>query len=120
MAERIQLSRKKGWRMPENTVNVARPGKWGNPYVVGAPDPFWPGFMSQARVVELYRLGIEHGYLTVPHTRLTPEERGDRMHSYGAHAIKDVVHQLRGKNLACWCKPGDPCHADVLLEQANG
>lgn len=26
---------------------------------------------------------------------------------------------LRGKNLACWCKPGEPCHADVLLELAN-
>lgn len=27
--------------------------------------------------------------------------------------------ELRGKNLACWCKPGDACHADVLLELAN-
>ena len=29
---RVQLSRKKGWRMPENTVSVARPGRWGNPW----------------------------------------------------------------------------------------
>jgi len=29
------------------------------------------------------------------------------------------LRELRGKNLACWCKPGDPCHADVLLELAN-
>lgn len=27
--------------------------------------------------------------------------------------------QLRGKNLACWCGPGEACHADVLLELAN-
>ena len=26
---------------------------------------------------------------------------------------------LAGKNLACWCKPGSPCHCDVLLEIAN-
>jgi hypothetical protein len=26
---------------------------------------------------------------------------------------------LRGKNLACWCAVGGPCHADVLLELAN-
>ena len=26
---------------------------------------------------------------------------------------------LRGKNLACWCKPGTPCHCDVLLQVAN-
>lgn len=32
---RVQLSRKKGWRMPENTVSVARPGKWGNPFRIG-------------------------------------------------------------------------------------
>lgn len=29
------------------------------------------------------------------------------------------LSELRGKNLACWCKPGAPCHADVLLELAN-
>jgi len=27
---------------------------------------------------------------------------------------------LRGKNLACWCPLDQPCHADVLLELANG
>ena len=27
--------------------------------------------------------------------------------------------ELRGKNLGCWCKPGAPCHADVLLDLAN-
>ncbi len=27
--------------------------------------------------------------------------------------------ELRGKDLACWCKPDQPCHADVLLEIAN-
>lgn len=32
---------------------------------------------------------------------------------------KERLSVLRGKNLACWCKVGDPCHADVLLELAN-
>lgn len=32
---RIQRKRTKGWKMPENTVSVTRPGKWGNPYIVG-------------------------------------------------------------------------------------
>jgi hypothetical protein len=26
---------------------------------------------------------------------------------------------LRGKDLACWCPPDLPCHADVLLDLAN-
>ena len=32
---RIQLSRARGWRMPENTVKVDRTTPWGNPYDVG-------------------------------------------------------------------------------------
>jgi len=27
--------------------------------------------------------------------------------------------ELAGKNLACWCKPDQECHADVLLKAAN-
>lgn len=27
--------------------------------------------------------------------------------------------ELRGKNLACFCKQGDYCHVDALLEFAN-
>lgn len=29
------------------------------------------------------------------------------------------VEELRGKDLACWCKEGELCHADVLLRLAN-
>jgi hypothetical protein len=29
------------------------------------------------------------------------------------------VSSLRGKDLGCWCKPGEACHADVLIEIAN-
>src|SRR5690606_13010392 len=32
---RIQLSRRKGWRMPPDTVKVDRSTRWGNPFVVG-------------------------------------------------------------------------------------
>ncbi|MGO7983466.1 DUF4326 domain-containing protein, partial [Rhizobium johnstonii] len=32
LPHRVQLSRKKGWRKPANTVVVARPSKWGNPF----------------------------------------------------------------------------------------
>lgn len=33
--------------------------------------------------------------------------------------LKQIQDNLRGKNLACYCKPDSPCHADVLLELAN-
>lgn len=27
-----------------------------------------------------------------------------------------AIHYLQGKNLSCWCKVGELCHADLLLE----
>ena len=29
------------------------------------------------------------------------------------------VHELKGKNLSCFCPLDKPCHADVLLKIAN-
>ena len=44
-----------------------------------------------------------------------PAER--KRHGYPSDA--EIKRELRGKNLACWCPDGGPCHADVLLEIAN-
>lgn len=111
MVERITLSRARGWRMPENTVKVDRSTRWGNPFTVNAARE--AGFLSDdvaAFVVDCFSDWL----------------RGDRQNWLGddsdkaAAAITENIHLLRGKNLACWCKPGRPCHADVLLEMANG
>jgi hypothetical protein len=40
--KRIQLRRTRGWRKPDNTVVVARPTKWGNPFKVGADAKMQP------------------------------------------------------------------------------
>ncbi len=32
---------------------------------------------------------------------------------------EQIVAALRGRDLACWCRLDEPCHADVLLELAN-
>lgn len=97
MPVRIQLRRTKGWRKPPNTVVVARPTKWGNP------------FKSHPDGVCLPR----------------PEEAVADFRAFLTHTITGVTlaqhakTELRGKNLACWCRIGSPCHADVLLEIAN-
>ena len=93
MPQRVQLSRQKGWRMPPNTVKVDRTTKWGNPFVVG-DNPWGREPIGREESIELFRMWFN------------PEWNGG-------------IEQLRGKNLACWCKPGEPCHADVLLELAN-
>lgn len=109
---RIQLSRKKGWRMPPNTVNVARPGKWGNPWVVWRDDDgqwLCSNMPSHEKVPDKAR-GIA----------LAVKRHADwwcgRLYAFGTATI---LSELRGKNLACWCPLGAPCHADVLLELAN-
>lgn len=32
---------------------------------------------------------------------------------------KEIQAELRGKDLACWCRLDQPCHASILLEIAN-
>lgn len=103
---RVQRKRLKGWKMPDNTVSVCRPGKWGNHFIV-SPN-VRPGSRSGALytavptvedAVECYRIW------------LTSE-----VNSGWVIAAKT---ELRGKNLACFCALDQPCHADVLLEIAN-
>lgn len=107
---RVQLHRTKGWRMPENTVKVTRPGPYGNPFVIGKPAPlcyarFHRGVVQDAaQAVALFRRALSYEM-----SRQTPA--GER--------VVDLVADLRGKSLACWCALDQPCHADVLLELAN-
>jgi hypothetical protein len=53
----------------------------------------------------------------------TREERAEVIRQYERHlresGLIDQVHELRGRDLVCWCAP-KPCHGDVLLRLANG
>lgn len=99
--------------MPENTVVVARPTKWGNPWRVGEPD-----IRDATEAARRFRCAvvgfISNGSFCPPQARPGSIIR----------RIIDDAPQLRGKNLACWCairRNGEyvPCHADVLLSLAN-
>ena len=105
---RVQLSRKKGWRMPENTISVARPGKWGNPFTIAETAARYglDSDAAQAKAVELCGAWLR-GRLD---PALSPGDPPSRAESR---------EELSGYNLACWCRPGTPCHADVLIELAN-
>lgn len=109
---RVQLSRRKGWRMPENTVKVSRPSRWGNPFVVSSDAGALAHYADWRANHDLWR-----GW-PVPDAATAVE-------AFRHHAIlslqgsPDRYRELRGKNLACWCKLHEPCHADVLLEIAN-
>ncbi len=68
---------------------------------------------TAAEVVELFRLTI-----TDPTPGMLMAYPSRRGHFYKVE-IDEIRAELVGRDLACWCKPGDPCHADVLLELAN-
>ena len=112
MPERIQLRRTKGWRMPPNTVKVARPGPWGNPHTVAECG-------DAETAVNRFRCDV----VSALEREETPQWVQDE---FRREEIEDPLadpdewlRPLRGKNLACWCALDQPCHADVLLEIAN-
>ena len=106
MPERIQLSRAKGWRMPEGSVKVDRSTRWGNPWRVGQPRGGSLPPLTAAQAVVRYRQWLTSTVSQPPH-------------GVDRALILNSLHLLRGKDLACWCKLTDPCHAAVLLELAN-
>jgi hypothetical protein len=102
--KRIQLSRRRGWRMPSDTAKIDRSTKWGNPFKVGR-DAVHPesgitvSVGSKETAIALFAL-----YLRT---------------AGGAEIVDAARRELRGKDLACWCHSGDACHGDILLTVAN-
>lgn len=90
---RIQLRRTRGWRKPTGAIVVSRPSRWGNPFVVSE-------HQTRAQAVANFRRALLEGRLQ--------------------NSVDRVRRELAGHDLACWCPLDQPCHADVLLEIANG
>lgn len=84
---------------PSGAVFVGRPTRWGNPFRIGDVDPWTGEEMGRGDAVAAYRRWI-----------MAPQQAGLRA------AIR---RELRGKSLVCFCAPR-ACHADTLLEIANG
>ncbi len=119
---RLQRSRKKGFRLKSPNglpiVYVGRGSKWGNPFYV---DP-------------------EHTLDTHKFTHNPPEHIGDIFACKTAEEavrrfsetsvnrrglfhrpceVGNIQRELKDKNLCCWCKIDEICHADILLQIAN-
>jgi hypothetical protein len=72
--------------LPPNTVLVARPSRWGNPYTLRDS-------ASIEIAISKYESWLEWKLKTNP----------------------EFLEPLRGHDLACYCPLDKPCHADVLL-----
>ena len=115
--QRMQLSRRRGFDLQavSRALNglparrITRPGPWGNPFTIAETAVRYglDEAAAQGKAVALCGAWLR-GELDPALSPGTPP---------GLEAIRA---QLAGHNLACWCRPGTPCHADVLLELANG
>ena len=109
MPRRIQRRRVKGWRMPPNTVSVARPSRFGNPFTIdGAIEAGYLAEQAPEMAVSAFAFWLYGDIVWQPERYAAQRER-----------LLAELPKLRGKNLACFCSLDRPCHADVLLELAN-
>ena len=127
---RLRLSRAKGFNLQEYSravngllaVKVCRPGRWGNPFAVSERIP-------RELTVEMFRDRMNGFFDPGKIKHLTDTEFSivydaktawEKRTGWGAELQSGARRELRGKNLACWCRPDQACHADVLLKLANG
>lgn len=101
---RLVLSRRAGYSLQYQSmmvnglkaVNCARPGAFGNPHRIG-----W-----------CVVCGREHDRTDAIAALKCDIERDEVLRC-------EIKKKLRGKNLACFCKLGEACHCDSLLQIAN-
>lgn len=90
MPQRLQRSRRRGWRKPPGAVYVGRGTRWGNPFPLTE--------YSRSESLRLFRQQLDE----LP-----------------ANELETLLAPLRGKDVLCWCSPEVECHADIWLELAN-
>lgn len=114
--QRMQVSRKAGFNLQEasQALNrlparlVTRPGPWGNPFSIDEVAAMY-GLDRPAAQTKAVAMAGDWLCGTL-----------DPALSPGAPPSRETIRrELGGHNLACWCKPGTPCHADILIELAN-
>jgi hypothetical protein len=126
---RIQRRRTKGWRAPAGAVYVGRGSRWGNPCTqIRMPALDGSEWEREGRLGKTS--GQRHAFVHPDKTitwhlvqDATPEQAVAMYRRWLADR-RDLAaaarEQLAGRDLMCWCPPDRPCHADVLLELANG
>lgn len=102
----VQMTRHRPWRADHPTaVIVARPTRWGNPWRVG--DLVVVGPANDRTVRDAEHAVRLFGNWIATWRRQNPV------------GLEEWLAPLRGRDLACWCPIGSPCHRDVLIRLAN-
>jgi len=113
--KRIQRKRRKGWKMPANTIYVGRPSPWGNPFRVTGDMMYC--YSINRKILSPWILWYQDwGYTKKDAVDLYEKWLTGEIQEAWLPPVPDL-ESLRGKDLACWCPLEEPyCHADVLLK----
>lgn len=120
--KRIQRRRAKGWRSPEGAIYVGRPNHLSNPWKVLETNEGW---VVAWRHKYLYADSDPSAADRCIRCSSRAEAHDRAVALYGAYiraipALLKMAMALAGRDLVCWCPPYLACHADLLLEIANG
>lgn len=117
LPRRIQLSRKKGWRIPEDGVKVDRSTPFGNPFAIFGPFKYGGGRGE-------WHVQFSTTISRFP-TKIDAQAASVRLYAawlnQPAQASLRECIRLRFKQLrpACWCSLDAPfCHADIIADVA--
>jgi hypothetical protein len=82
-----RVQKKFGVELPSNVIYVGRPSKWGNPFKIGKHG-------TREEVVAKYETWLQN--------KLAEDYA--------------FLSELKGHDIACWCKPEELCHADIIMK----
>ncbi len=124
---RLQLTRKKGFNLQEfsraanglDAVKIDRTTRFGNPFTVSSDDNKTWQVGCEGKSLGSYSDKLSASAAAIALYRKELEAPGSQHLSTPIPTLGDMIQALRGHNLACWCTPGQACHADVLLELVN-
>ena len=117
---RIQRRRTKGWRKPEGAVSVARPTRFGNPFLLA------PAASQRSGLLDMWAVEYKGRKLSrwddIADARADVTDRYARWIREPEQADTRALFRalLHGRDLMCWCPLDHACHADVLLRVAAG
>lgn len=128
---RIQMKRSNGFNLQEHSksinglecVLVSRPSKFGNPFKLMGDMVYVDAghrrkilskwvlyYQDGGHIVEDVVILFQHLLFSPDWHEIEPEIKERFIW------MRDNISQLKGKNLACYCKLDCTCHADILLK----
>jgi len=126
--KRIQRKLTKGFKMPENTIYVGRPTKFGSPFklqgdIIYIDASYRRKILSPwvylcvgdlEKMLRLYKCVVT-GMMQEGEYGIEFKNLHDIMF-WVEHFKKLNILELKGKNLSCFCSLSCKCHVDILLE----